>query len=346
MIPVTILTGYLGAGKTTLLNHIIRADHGMRIAVLVNDFGKVNVDASLIAGVVDDTITLTNGCICCTIRGDLVDAILKLVQRVDPPNYIIIEASGISDPAQIILTFTRSIVRNHIQVDSIITVVDAETAISTKGKPQRLIADQVRVADIVIVNKTDLVDENELAGIHDWIKSLVDRARIINAVHAMIPIEAIIGIELHNPQRAFQSSGHGIHMHDVEKETGHSHHDHSLVFGSWYWESREPLKINQVRQVLDQLPGYIFRAKGFLALEEVPDRRVQLQMVGKRVSLTQGEAWQDENRLSQLVLIGEMDGFDVEQLRETFDSITDSNKAKHHSGNFVDGVLNWLRLKL
>src|SRR5690606_24378416 len=120
MIPLAILTGYLGAGKTTLLNRVLNADHNMRIAILVTDFGSVNIDTRLIVGVEGDKITLSNGCICCTIQGDLIESIARLINDENPPDYLIIESSGVSDPSQVVLKLNRSILRNRVRIDSII----------------------------------------------------------------------------------------------------------------------------------------------------------------------------------------------------------------------------------
>lgn len=342
-VPMAILTGYLGAGKTTLINRILNANHNMKIAVLVNDFGAINIDARLIVGVEGEKITLSNGCICCTIRGDLVTAIDKLVSSDSPPDYIIIESSGVSDPSQVVLTFNRSSLRLRVRIDSIIAVVDAEHFAQLGEKPQRLLREQVRVSDIVILNKVDLVNEDALQKARDWINSVIDKARVIEAVQCDVPLEALIGNASYNPQTAFDGTKPGVHAHDVEVVHDHEHNDHSLVFATWSWETDDVIDLNAMRSALDNLPKSIFRAKGILNAREIPNKQVVLQLVGNRVTLTEGDDWDDKPRKTSIVVIGDIGSVDKIVLEQQFEETRANTVPEKDISKLVDGVLQWLR---
>lgn len=343
-IPLTILTGYLGAGKTTLLNHILHGKHGLRVAVLVNDFGRINIDSQLVVGVQGQMVTLANGCICCTIRGDLVEAVGDLLNHEHPPEYILIEASGVSDPAQVVLTFHRSGLRNRLRVDSIIAMVDSEQFADIQGKPERLTRSQVTVADMVVMNKIDLVTDEQRARVEALIREIAPNARIIAAKHADVPLELILDVGAYNPQRAFFGGDHGIHVHAVDEAVDHEHHDHSLVFSTWSWTDDEPVSISNMRAVLDELPLSVFRAKGILYTDEFPDRKVLMQLVGKRVTIREGDAWgDDEARHTQIVMIAEQGTLNPEELEARFNRTVANNKNGAPGMKLLNGFMQWLR---
>lgn len=299
-IPLTILTGFLGAGKTTLLNRILKENHGLQIAVIVNDFGAINIDAQLIVNVESDTIRLANGCVCCSIRGDLLATVLQLMERPDLPEYIVIEASGVAEPAAVAHTFLNPMIRPFIQLDSIVTLVDAE---QVRNQPDyaELIEDQITAADIVVINKIDLVTENLRTGLREWIDLLVPNARVLEATHAEVPLELLLGV---GPSVLHRS---------------HSDHDHAYSFDTWSYESDRSFSLEPLQRTLDTLPPTIFRAKGVLFVAE-SQRRIVLQLVGRRATLSRGEPWGDEQPHTQLVMIGAPGSCDATALSHLFNA--------------------------
>lgn len=349
-VPVTLLTGFLGSGKTTLLNHILHADHGLRVAVLVNDFGAVNIDTQLVVGVEGETISLSNGCICCSIRDDLRQATLDLFTRPEPPEYILIEASGVSDPGAVAMTFFLSpeLVK-RVRVDGILTVVDAEQVLSLKNGRYTLLAmDQVGVADVVILNKVDLVNEQQLQTVRGWIRKQAAKAHILETSYAQVPLELVLGVGRYEPERLQQRETQEIHVHEQGETHDHEHehdheHDHTLVFNTWSFREERPLSYKALRKAVDALPLTIYRAKGILYLADAPDRQGILQVVGKRARVTWGPPWGNATPHTQLVVIGAPDGFDTHQLEHSFKACVVMNGDKPSA---VQTVLEWLREKL
>ena len=330
-IPVTIISGFLGAGKTSLLNHILNADHGLRVAVLVNDFGEVNIDAGLISGVSgESTINLSNGCICCSIRGDLLEAVVELIQRPDPPEYIVLETSGVSDPLAVSLTFLARELRSSVRVDSMLTVVDSEQIYQVDRKHRELALDQIAMADIVVLNKVDLVNDEKREELADFVKNLVPRARILETAHGKVPLELVLGVGRYDLHRFSGKSGLDVHVHPGGEAHGgedeHRHeHDHTLVFDTWSYTTDKPLSHRAVRRAVKTLPPAIYRAKGVVFLDETPDRKGIVQVVGQRARLIIGAPWDDEKPGTQLVFIGEHGGIDATELQSRFDACETGN---------------------
>ena len=342
-IPVTIISGFLGAGKTSLLNYILNADHGLRVAVLVNDFGEINIDAELISGVSgQSTINLSNGCICCSIRDDLLEATVELIQRPDPPEYIVIETSGVSDPMAVSLTFMARELWSGARVDSMLTVVDSEQIDQVDGKHRELALDQIAMADIVVLNKVDLVNDEKREELADFVKYLVPRARILETTHGKVPLDLVLGVGRYDLRRFSGKSGLDVHVHpdgevydhdhthDRENEHHHEHsheHDHSLVFNTWSYTTDKPLSHRAVRHAVKTLPATIYRAKGFVYLDETPDRKGIVHVVGQRARLIIGEPWGDEKPGTQLVFIGGYGGIDDFELQSRFDACQATEKT-------------------
>ena len=307
-VPVTILTGFLGAGKTTLLNRILNGEHGLRVAVLVNDFGAINIDTELIVGVEDNAISLANGCVCCQIRDDLIETVEEVINRPEQPEYILLEASGVADPAGIAITFVDPRLRDRIRLDSIISVVDVEQFYANPEYPDlmQLKLRQIGFSDMVILNKVDLVDEAELQKVRAGIEKRLLRVRFVEAVKCNVPLEILLSVGRFDPSQL---------------ETPHQHADHGQTFSTWSFESERPLSLTALTEMVKkQLPGNIYRCKGVVHTIEHPAQRIILQAVGRRSDITLGEDWDTVAPRTQIVAIGAPGSIDEVELTTLFES--------------------------
>ena len=304
-IPVVIISGFLGAGKTTLLNEVLTADHGVRAAVLVNDFGAINIDAELVVGVEDDdTINLANGCVCCSIRDDLMATCLMMLNRPEPPDTILIETSGISDPFQVANTFVSPDFKGAFTINCIITIVDSDQFLNLTGEMASLAVKQIEIADFLILNKVDLVDKNKLEEIKKTVSKIAPRSRIIKTTYGNIPLELVF--DVNKSEFEFQL------FRTVGNKLNHS-------FTTFQWTNDKMLSLPKLKEVLESLPDTIYRAKGIVYLEELPIFRMVFQMVGRRYEINESERWGDEKPKNQIVLIGEKGSIDSIKLKKEFE---------------------------
>src|SRR5208283_1638267 len=212
-VPITILTGFLGAGKTTLLNRILTGDHGLRVGVLVNDFGSINIDAELVVGVDANMVSLANGCVCCQIRDDLVESVTALLAPPHAVENILLEASGVADPGGIFTTFSDAGLRDRIRLDSVTCVVDADQVFAHPEYPPliELKLHQVGFADMLILNKVDLAGSDQVAKVRAWLDEHFNRLRIVEANYCEVPYEILLGVGRFDPGKA------GLHSHAIEQ---------------------------------------------------------------------------------------------------------------------------------
>jgi len=303
-VPVTLLTGFLGAGKTTLLNRILNGQHGLRVGVLVNDFGAINIDAELIEGVEENTINLTNGCVCCEIRDDLVNSLEQLLTRADAIDYVLLEASGVSDPEGIVMTFLDQKYEGLLRLDSITCIVDAE-AIFTHGDDAALNTlkmRQIGFADLVVLNKVDLVGPEHIEVVKEWIGHHLNRIRIIEATRCDVPLEILLAVGRFHPANVV------LQREDTDGENHehfHEHGDVGAMFQTWSYESDRPFSLELLRQMVRrELPASVYRCKGIVYTADFPSKRYALQIVGRRTEIAELDEWGERMPRTQIVAIG------------------------------------------
>lgn len=306
-VPLTILTGFLGAGKTTLLNHILTGDHGLKVGILVNDFGSINVDADLVVDVADGMISLANGCVCCQIRDDLVDSVVALIDRDEPVEYVILEASGVADPAGIYMTFLDSAYRDRVRLDGVTCVVDTDQVL-TDDNPDliRLKLQQIGFADLVVLNKVDLAGVDGAATVKRWIDSCFTRVRLVAAINCEVPLDILLAVG------RFDESTYPHHRDD---------HEHGARFSTQSYIDDRPLSRRSLeRMIKRELPAAVYRCKGFVHLADDPAHRYVLQVVGRRVDLTRDRPWGSDRPQNRVVAITHRSTLDPHQFSTWFDS--------------------------
>lgn len=304
--PVTIITGFLGSGKTTLLNHILHNKQNLKVAVLVNEFGDINIDSQLLVAVEEDMLELSNGCICCTINDNLAEAVYNILERSERVDYLIVETTGVADPLPIALTFLGTELKYQTHLDSILTLVDAEQFTQDHFDSESALQ-QITYGDIIILNKTDLVDEKQLQDLEQFIDTVKPKARILRSTYGEVPLPLILDVSVHELEKTLTQSE--SHSHDHEHHHHHDHHDHHHSdhltndgFIAISFQSDRALDLDKFQVFLDrQMPSAVFRAKGVLWFHGIPNRYI-FQLSGKRYELRHDD--RDLPNQNQLVFIG------------------------------------------
>jgi G3E family GTPase len=338
--PVTVLTGYLGAGKTTLLNRILTEDHGKRYAVIVNEFGEIGIDNDLVVGADEEVFEMNNGCVCCTVRGDLIRVVQGLAKRKGGFDAIVIETTGLADPGPVAQTFfVDEDVKARTRLDSVTTVVDAKHVLLRLGD-SREAREQIAFADQIVLNKTDLVSEDDLRMIEARIRRMNPLAPIHRAQRANVPLDAILGrggfdldriLEL-EPEFLNPTHGEEGHVHDEHCDHDHHHHDHHGHDHDDHQHDDDikgvslrldrPIDSAKISRWLNDLLALqgpnILRAKGILDVKG-EDRRLVFQAVHMILEGDLQREWREgEARYSRMVFIGR--DLNEAQLKAGFES--------------------------
>lgn len=303
-IPVTILTGFLGAGKTTLLNRILSEDHGLRIAVIENEFGEIGIDHELVIRADEEIFETNNGCLCCTVRGDLIRILGGLAKRRNRFDHVLIETTGLADPGPVVQTFYMDEeIAASFFVNGVVTVVDAKhVGMHWDTSPE--VPEQIAFADVILVNKTDLVSGDVLNDLTARVRSANPIARIIRSTRAEAPIADLLSIGGFSLDHAMELDPHFL---DEEEEHGHHHHHHDDKVTSFALEAEGDMdeqKLNPwLSEFLQKRGAELFRMKGIFALKGVANR-VVLQAVHMVLDAGDGGPWGKRPRKSIMVLIG------------------------------------------
>ena len=290
----TVIGGYLGAGKTTLVNHLLTAAHGMRIAVLVNDFGEVNVDAALIASHDGDTMSLANGCMCCSLTNGFAQAINAVLERKTQMDAIVIEASGVAEPGRI----AQYGQMYDLPLDGVITVADAERIRDQAVNKYvgEIVMHQLVQADIILLNKSDCVAGGELGDVRNWLASKAPGIPVLETVRSNVPLDILIG------RGGSRQATPGVPLRFATTT------NHEALHRTWVIRRDTPVRRAAISRLARRMGSHIFRAKGFINLAEDPEHRYLLQQVGQRWAIEEAGRWDSGTARTEIVCIGPRNG--------------------------------------
>lgn len=270
-VPILLVAGFLGAGKTTVVNHLLAHAQGRRIAALVNDFGAINIDAELIAGASDGVVSLANGCICCSLEGDLLRTLATLLRRDPQPEYIVIETSGVADPADIVRNLMDPVIFREAPLESVLCVVDATRPAATLN--DALSRSQLRAADVVALSKVDLADASRSAELREAISNIRPVAVVVDAPHGEVPAALLFPAD---PD------------HEPAPREARPRRPVADRFETLSWTSDRPLSLSRLQQAIGRLAPKLARAKGLFETVEQPGRLMVFQLAGGRATLAPG----------------------------------------------------------
>ncbi len=299
MVPILLVAGFLGAGKTTVVNHLLAHADGRRIAAVVNDFGAINIDAELVAGA-DGVVSLANGCICCSLEGDLLRTLANLLRRTPRPDCIVIETSGVADPADIVRNLMDPVIWREAPLETVLCVVDAT---APPALDDALLRAQIRAADVIALSKVDLADST--APIRATLTAIKPQAVVIEAVQGRLPMDLLFPAD---PDRSPQPRDPGRPRPVSDR------------FESTSWTSERPVSLGRLQAAIGRLAPRLARAKGFVETTEHPGRRLLLQFAGGRATLAPAEPPPPGTPCVRLVFISEIGVLGAAEIAKTMDA--------------------------
>ncbi len=289
-VPILLVTGFLGAGKTTVVNHLLAHAEGRRIAAVVNDFGAINIDAELIAGASDGVVSLGNGCICCSLEGDLLRTLAALLRRDPRPEFIVVETSGISDPTDIVRNLMDPMIWQEAPLETVLCVLDATTPPKMLND-DALLRSQLRAADVVALSKVDLVDAARCAQLREAVRALRPAAVVVDVLQGQVPAVLVFPVDADRMPAPRQV---GPRRPAADR------------FETLSWTSERPVSLPRLQTAIGRLAPKLARAKGLFETVEQPGRMMVFQLAGGRATLTPGGALADGVPRARIVFIAEI----------------------------------------
>lgn len=302
-VPILLVAGFLGAGKTTVVNHILAHAGGRRIAAIVNDFGAINIDAELVVGAGDGVVSLANGCICCSLEGDLLRTLSTILRREPRPEAILIETSGVADPTDIVRNLMDPVIWREAPLETVLCVVDAASAAAALDDP--LVRAQLRAADIVALSKTDLVDEPARDRMRAAVAAIRPGVLVIDAPFGQVPLDLVFP---DSPDRAAMPRTVGSRRPGIDR------------FESLSWTSERPVSLPRLQQAINRLAPKLARAKGLFETVEQPGRQFLLQFAGGRATLAPAGTPPEGLPRSRIVFIAEIGALSAAEIARVMES--------------------------
>jgi G3E family GTPase len=309
-VPILLVCGFLGAGKTSVVNHLLAHAEGRRIAAVVNDFGAINIDAELIAGASDGVVSLSNGCICCSLEGDLLRVLAALLRRDPRPECIVIETSGVADPTDIVRNLMDPVIWREAPLETVLCVVDAAAPVASLDDP--LLRSQLRAADVVALSKVDLVDAGGVARVRGAVNSVRPGAVVVEARHGAVPAPLLF---VPDADRVPATREVGPRRPAAER------------FETLSWISDRPVSLARLQAAIGRLAPLLARAKGIFETVEQPGRLMVFQLAGGRATLAPGGALAAGVKRARIVFVAEVGVLSGEEIGRAMDACTDDRAA-------------------